>query len=65
MPLDCRIEGGERLAGGRPRLGEMPLEVAAATVGYLVPGEYCEEAGRRLTFFVGLLGELGPHQPDA
>src|ERR1022692_1323095 len=47
------------------RLGEMPLEAAAATVGHLVLGEYCEEAGRRPTFLVGLFGELGPHQPDA
>jgi hypothetical protein len=35
----------------------MPLEVAAAMVIHLVPREYCEEAGRRPTFFVGLRGE--------
>jgi hypothetical protein len=43
----------------------MPLEAAAATVSHLVLGEYCEKAGRRPTFLVGLFGELGPHQPDA
>jgi hypothetical protein len=43
----------------------MPFDVAAATVGHLVLGEHREEAGRRPTFPVGLLGELGPHQPDA
>jgi hypothetical protein len=59
------VERGERLAGGQTRLGEMPLDAAAATVGHLVLGEHREEAGRRPTFLVGLLGELGPHQPDA
>src|SRR5216684_4152938 len=37
---DLEVEGGERLAGGQSRLGEMPLEAAAATVGHLVLGEY-------------------------
>jgi hypothetical protein len=59
------VEGGERLAGGQSRLDEMPLEAAAATVGHLVLGEHRQEAGRRPPFLVGLLGELGPHQPDA
>ncbi len=43
----------------------MPLKAAAATVRHLVLGEHREEAGRRPTFLIGLLGELGPHQPDA
>src|SRR5260370_38028264 len=62
---DLEVEGGERLAGGQPRLGEMPLEAAAATVGPLVLGEYREEAGRGPNFLIGLLGALGPHQPYA
>ena len=59
------VEGGERLAGRQTRLGEMPLDAAAATVGHLVLGERRKEAGRRPAFLVGLLGELGPHQLDA
>src|ERR1700741_409150 len=59
------VEGGERLAGGQPRLEEMPLEAAAAAISHLVLGEHREEAGRRPTFLIGLLGELGPHQSDA
>ena len=59
------VERGERLAGGQTRLGEMPLDAAAATVGHLVLGEGRKEAGRRPAFLVGLLGELGPHQLDA
>ena len=55
----------KRLAGGQTRLGEMPLDAAAAAVGHLVLGKRCEEAGRRPAFLVGLLGELGPHQLDA
>jgi hypothetical protein len=43
----------------------MPFNAAAATIGHLVLGERRKEAGCRPTFPVGLLGELGPHQPDA
>jgi hypothetical protein len=59
------VERGERLAGAENCFGEMPFDAAAATVGHLVFGERREEAGRRPNFLVGLLGELGPHQPDA
>src|SRR5260370_21100970 len=62
---DLEVEGGERLAGGQSRLGEMPLEAAAATVGHPVLGEYREEAGRRPTLLVGLLRQPGPPQPAA
>jgi len=61
----CEVEGGERLAGGQTRLGKMPLDAAAATVGHLVLGKRRQEAGRRPAFLVGLLGELGPNQLDA
>ena len=54
----------ERLAGGQPRLGEMPFDAAAAALGHLVLGERRQEAGRRPAFLVGLLGELGPDQLD-
>jgi len=43
----------------------MPLDAVAATVGHLVLGKRCQEAGRRPAFLVGLLGELGPNQLDA
>jgi hypothetical protein len=43
----------------------MPLDATAATFGHFMLGKRCEEAGRRPAFFVGLLGELGPHQLDA
>jgi hypothetical protein len=56
------VEGGERLAGGQPRLGEMPFDAAPTTVGHFVLGERRKEAGRRPAFLVGLLRELGPHQ---
>jgi hypothetical protein len=59
------VERGKRRAGGQPRLGEMPLDAAAATFGHFMLGKRCEEAGRRPSFFVGLLAELGPHQLDA
>ena len=59
------VERGERLAGRQTRLGEMPLDAAATTVGHLVLGKRREEAGRRPAFLVGLLGELGPYQLDA
>ena len=59
------VERGERLAGRQTGFGEMPLDAAAATVGHLVLGERCKEAGSRPALLVGLLGELGPHQLDA
>jgi hypothetical protein len=43
----------------------MPLDAAAATFGHFMLGKRCEETGRRPAFFVGLLGELGPHQFNA
>src|SRR5882762_3985612 len=55
------VERGERLAGGQTRVGEMPLDAAAATGGHLVLGKCRQEAGRRPAFLVGLLGELGPY----
>ena len=58
------VEGGERLAGRQSRLGEMPLDAAAAAVGHLVLGECRQEAGGRPALLVGLRGELGPHQLD-
>src|SRR5258708_12853829 len=62
---DLEVEGGERLAGGQPRLGEMPLEAAAATVGHLVLAQYREEAGPRPTFLIGLLSRLRPPPPPS
>jgi hypothetical protein len=43
----------------------MPFDAAAAPISHLVFGEHREEAGRRPSFLVGLLSELGPHQLDA
>src|SRR6267154_939745 len=54
------VERSERLADRQTRLNEMPLDAAAATVGHLMLRKRRQEAGRRPTFLVGLLGELGP-----
>ena len=59
------VERGECLADRQTRLGKMPFDAAAATVGHLVLGERRQEASCRPAFLVGLLGELGPHQLDA
>ena len=43
----------------------MSLGSAAATIGHLVFGERGQKTSGWPTLFVGLLGELGPHQLNA
>src|SRR5262249_34210772 len=59
-PLE--VEGAEGFVLRQLRFGEVAFEPAACTLGNLEFGEGRKEAGRRPTFLVGLICELGPHQ---